>query len=107
MFGLAAQSQILKLSHAILAGDIAIALTQLDELARGGKDLGRLLGDLLNHFRNLLVFQISRGDLNLLEVSRSRNHRPEGTVAARRHGTVDTHSRSADGCRIAAARYRF
>ncbi len=69
MFGLAAQSQILKLSHAILAGDIAIALTQLDELARGGKDLGRLLGDLLNHFRNLLIFQISRGDLNLLEVS--------------------------------------
>jgi DNA polymerase III subunit gamma/tau len=69
MFGLAAQGQILKLSRAILDGDIAIALTQLDELARGGKDLGRLLGDLLNHFRNLLIFQVSRGDLNLLEVS--------------------------------------
>ena len=69
MFGLAAQSQILKLSHAVLAGDISVALTQLDELARGGKDLGRLLGDLLNHFRNLLIFQVSRGDLNLLEAS--------------------------------------
>ena len=69
MFGLAAQSQILKLSQAILAGDISIALAQLDELARGGKDLGRLLGDLLNHFRNLLIFQVSRGDLKLLEVS--------------------------------------
>src|SRR5208282_2903379 len=69
MFGLAAQSQILKLSHAILAGEISAALTQLDELARGGKDLGRLLGDLLNHFRNLLIFQVSRGDLNLLEAS--------------------------------------
>ena len=69
MFGLAAQSQILKLSHAILVGDISIALAQLDELARGGKDLGRLLGDLLNHFRNLLIFQVSRGDLKLLEVS--------------------------------------
>jgi DNA polymerase-3 subunit gamma/tau len=41
----------------------------LDELARGGKDLGRLLGDLLNHFRNLLIYQISKGDLNLLEAS--------------------------------------
>jgi DNA polymerase-3 subunit gamma/tau len=69
MFGLAAQNQILKLSHAVLAGEIQTALTQLDELARGGKDLGRLLGDLLNHFRNLLIYQVSKGDLNLLEVS--------------------------------------
>ncbi len=69
MFGLAAQSQILKLSHAVLAGEISVALTQLDELARGGKDLGRLLGDLLNHFRNLLIYQVSKGDLNLLEAS--------------------------------------
>jgi DNA polymerase III subunit gamma/tau len=69
MFGLAAQNQILKLSGAVLGGEISTALTQLDELARGGKDLGRLLGDLLNHFRNLLIYQISRGDLNLLEAS--------------------------------------
>jgi DNA polymerase-3 subunit gamma/tau len=57
------------LSKAVLAGEIQTALTQLNELAQGGKDLGRLLSDLLNHFRNLLIFQISRGDLNLLEVS--------------------------------------
>jgi DNA polymerase-3 subunit gamma/tau len=69
MFGLAAQNQILNLSRAVLAGEIQTALTQLDELARGGKDLGRLLGDLLNHFRNLLIYQVSKGDLNLLEVS--------------------------------------
>ncbi|HUC84101.1 MAG TPA: DNA polymerase III subunit gamma/tau [Candidatus Acidoferrales bacterium] len=69
MFGLAAQNQILKLSQAVLAGEISAALTQLDELARGGKDLGRLLGDLLNHFRNLLIYQVSKGDLKLLEAS--------------------------------------
>jgi DNA polymerase-3 subunit gamma/tau len=69
MFGLAAQGQILKLSQAILAGEIHVALTQLNDLAQGGKDLGRLLGDLLNHFRNLLIYQVSRGDLNLLEAS--------------------------------------
>ena len=69
MFGLAAESQILKLSRAVLAGEIQTALTELNELAQGGKDLGRLLSDLLNHFRNLLIFQVSRGDLNLLEVS--------------------------------------
>jgi DNA polymerase-3 subunit gamma/tau len=69
MFGLAAQSQILGLSQAVLAGEIQTALSRLNELAQNGKDLGRLLTDLLNHFRNLLIFQISRGDLNLLEVS--------------------------------------
>ena len=69
MFGLAAQSQILGLSRAILAGEIQTALTLLNELSQNGKDLGRLLSDLLNHFRNLLLFQVSRGDLNLLEVS--------------------------------------
>lgn len=69
MFGLTAQSQIVGLGRALLAGDISQALVQLDDLARGGKDLGRLLSDLLNHFRNLLIFQISRGDLSLLEVS--------------------------------------
>jgi DNA polymerase-3 subunit gamma/tau len=69
MFGLAAQSQILGLSRSVLAGEIQIALSLLNELAQNGKDLGRLLSDLLGHFRNLLIFQVSRGDLNLLEVS--------------------------------------
>ncbi len=69
MFGLAAQSQILGLSKAVLAGEIQTALGLLNELAQNGKDLGRLLSDLLNHFRNLLIFQVSRGDLKLLEVS--------------------------------------
>ena len=85
MFGLAAQSQILGLSRAVLAGEIQTALTELNELAQNGKDLGRLLSDLLNHFRNLLIFQVARGDLNLLEVS-------EAEVAALKEqsGLADT-----------------
>src|SRR5436190_3133682 len=69
MFGLTAQGQIISLSGAVLAGEIQTALAQLNELAQHGKDLGRLLSDLLNHFRNLLLFQVSRGDLTMLEVS--------------------------------------
>jgi len=69
MFGLTAQKQLLELSLAVLGGEIEGALRLLNDLAKGGKDLGRLLSDLLNHFRNLLIFQVSRGDLNLLEVS--------------------------------------
>jgi DNA polymerase-3 subunit gamma/tau len=69
MFGLTAQKQLLDLSGAVLAGEVEKALRQLNDLAGHGKDLGRLLADLLNHFRNLLLFQVSRGDLNLLEVT--------------------------------------
>jgi DNA polymerase-3 subunit gamma/tau len=87
MFGLTAESQILNLSKAVLAGEIQTALTQLNELSQGGKDLGRLLSDLLNHFRNLLIFQISRGDLNLLEVS-------EAEVAALKEQSVLANSES-------------
>ncbi len=73
MFGLTAQNQILELSGAVLRGEIESALRQLDDLAKNGKDLARLLSDLLNHFRNLLIFQVSRGDLNLLEISEAES----------------------------------
>src|SRR5437016_3534237 len=66
MFGLTAQSQLLDLSRAVLAGELENALRQLNDLANHGKDLGRLLSDLLNHFRNLIIFKVSRGDLNNL-----------------------------------------
>lgn len=69
MFGLTAQGQILELAGALLAGEAEKALRVLNDLAKNGKDLGRLVSDLLNHFRNLLIFQVSRGDLKLLEVS--------------------------------------
>ena len=69
MFGLTARSQILALSRAILTGEAETALRELNSLANGGKDLGRLLADLLAHFRNLLVYQVSKGDLSLLEIS--------------------------------------
>ena len=69
MFGLASQSQILALADAVLAGETEKALRQLNELAQQGKDLGRLVSELLGHFRNLLIFQVSRGDLTLIEVS--------------------------------------
>ncbi len=69
MFGLTARGQIIELSRAVLAGEAETGLRELNELAKHGKDLGRLVADLLGHFRNLLIFQVSRGDLRLLEVS--------------------------------------
>lgn len=69
MYGLTAQSQLLALAGALLAGEAMSALRELDAAAQAGKDLGRLVGDLLRHFRNLLIYQVSQGDRRLLEVS--------------------------------------
>src|SRR5687768_15436902 len=69
MFGLAARAQILGLAGAVLEGRVDAVLRELNDLSQGGKDLGRLLSDLLSHFRNLLIFQIAGGDKGLLEIS--------------------------------------
>ena len=71
MFGLTSQSQLLALSAGLLKGEVGTVLAEFNELARHGKDLGKFLGDLLQHLRNLLVFQISHGETRLLEVSES------------------------------------
>src|ERR1051325_5388553 len=51
MFGLTAEKQILSLSGAVLAGNPEVALRELNDLTRHGKDLGRLLADLLSHLQ--------------------------------------------------------
>lgn len=71
MFGLTARSEVQAMAGSILAADMEGALRSLNELAKNGKDLGRLLSDLLTHFRNLLLYQVGKGDLALLEVSES------------------------------------
>ncbi len=68
MFGLTARGQIFSLAGSMLAGDRQAVLRELDGLCRKGKDLGRLLADLLNYLRNLLLFQVTGGDLSLLDV---------------------------------------
>lgn len=69
MFGLTAQEQLFALADAILTVDSTRVLIELNALAGQGKDLGRLIGDLLGHMRNRLVYIVSKGDLGILEIS--------------------------------------
>lgn len=69
MFGLTARAQLMSLAGAIIDGNADAALRELNDLALNGKDLGRLVADLLGHFRNILIYQVSKGDLGLLEIS--------------------------------------
>jgi DNA polymerase-3 subunit gamma/tau len=61
MFGMAAQGQIRELFRALMNNEAQVGLQLLDELCRSGKDLGRLLADLLAHGRHLLLTVVSQG----------------------------------------------
>ncbi len=69
MFGLTSRKEIVALAQSILEGDVSGALKHLNFLAENGKDLGRLITDLLAHFRNLMVFGISKGNDSLIHAS--------------------------------------
>lgn len=55
VFGLVSWATITELAAAMLQGDAATALQLVAELDEGGRDLQRLLTELLTHFRNILV----------------------------------------------------
>ncbi len=69
MFGMASRDQVLQLSKGLVAGDQIGVLHLVDQLTNEGKELGRLLSDLLSFFRNLLLFQLSKENTDLIQVS--------------------------------------
>ena len=68
VFGLVALEKIAALTDAIIDGDTNVALKTLKELDEVGKDLQRLLADLLDHYRNLLVLTIGGAGAELVDV---------------------------------------
>jgi DNA polymerase-3 subunit gamma/tau len=68
VFGLVAHEQMTGLSNAIIDGDTNAALGILKSLDEAGKDLQRLLTDLLDHFRNLLVMTLGSDNAVALDV---------------------------------------
>ena len=69
MFGMASRDQVLQLVRAIIDGDSLTVLQTVELLTSEGKELGRLLGDLLGFFRNLMLFQLSNENPDLVQVS--------------------------------------
>jgi len=59
IFGFTAQQTVSGLCDHILNGDAAAALAVVYEQAEEGRDLSRLLSDLIGHFRDLLVTRAS------------------------------------------------
>ena len=58
IFGVTSHETVANLSDKILRNHTAAALTALHTEAESGKDLAKLLTDLIFHFRNVLVYQV-------------------------------------------------
>lgn len=57
VFGFTSRSAVAGMCDAILSADTAAALRLVHEHAEAGKDLGRLMSDLISHLRDLLVIK--------------------------------------------------
>ena len=57
VFGLVSRSSLESLAGAILRGDVAAILESIEAFDSAGKNMRRLAGELLQHFRNLVVLQ--------------------------------------------------
>lgn len=69
VFGLVSRKALEDLAGAILAGDAATILRSVETFDSAGKNMRRLAGELLQHFRNLLVYQTLGTGENGLEAT--------------------------------------
>ena len=72
VFGLVAFGVVEELAAAVLAGDVPRIIDLVAQVDQGGKDLYRLLIDLLEHFRNLLILAYSKSTHNLANLAESQ-----------------------------------
>ena len=59
IFGFTAPETVARLASSLLGRNTSDTLAVLDEQSEAGKDLMRLMGELIAHLRNLLVFQVN------------------------------------------------
>ena len=69
VFGLVSRQALEGLAEAILAGDAAAILRAVEQFDSAGKNMRRLAGELMAHFRNLLVVQTLGGKAESIEAT--------------------------------------
>ncbi|MSR65356.1 MAG: DNA polymerase III subunit gamma/tau [Verrucomicrobiae bacterium] len=69
MYGLAGSKQILSVVKALLEGNAPSTIALLNEITESGKDLQRLLVDLIGHFRNLLLLKLGMDAADMLDLA--------------------------------------
>lgn len=69
VFGLVSRDALERLAAAILNGDVATILSSIEMFDSAGKNMRRLSGELLQHFRNLVVLQALGPDSKSIEAT--------------------------------------
>ncbi|MDR2531392.1 MAG: DNA polymerase III subunit gamma/tau [Oscillospiraceae bacterium] len=64
--GVAGSEHVFGISEAILVGNAASALKIINTLHGQSKDMGRLLGELIRHYRNLMLLKLMPGETDLI-----------------------------------------
>ncbi len=72
VFGLVSRTALETLAGAILKGDTAGILSSIEMFDSAGKNMRRLADELLQHFRNLVVFQALGANSKSLEATREQ-----------------------------------
>lgn len=77
VFGLVSHEAVSKIVSATLTGDVATLIEAVQKYDAEGKDLQRLVVDLIDHFRNILIYLHTQKTNLLLELTESQR---EGIV---------------------------
>lgn len=72
VFGLVSQRNIVAMANAVLSADVPTVLRLISELNESGKDLFRVLIELLEFFRDVLVFSYTKKPESLPDLSESQ-----------------------------------
>ena len=88
VFGLVSRHVLEGLVEAIVASDVPKIIQMIAEMDQAGKDLSRIVMELMEHFRNLLVMCYAKNDIEALEL-------PDGAV-----GFYETLAKKTDPGRV-------
>jgi DNA polymerase-3 subunit gamma/tau len=69
VFGLISQQELEGLTDAVLQGDIEAVVRLIDQLDKAGRDIKGLVFDLIDHFKNLLIFIHTEKAMEVLDVA--------------------------------------
>jgi len=69
VFGLISHTVIAELAEAVLKGEMPTIVGKVHEFDQAGKDLQRLLFDLIEHFRNVLIYQYTENAAQLPDLT--------------------------------------
>lgn len=77
ILGIASNEMIFDLTDNIIARDLNASLNSLENIYENGKDIGNLLNELIEHFRNLMITKTVRNPMDLLYTTQLERYKAQ------------------------------